>query len=45
MGTFECPLRLETLGASPLLGAYTLEGLRLQVDPVHQKLVPLVGRI
>ena len=32
-------------GASPLLGAYTLEGLRLQVDPVHQKLVPLVGRI
>jgi len=32
-------------GASPLLGAYTLEGLRLQVDPVHRKLVPLVGRI
>ncbi len=24
----------------PLLGAYTLEGLRLAVDPVNQKLVP-----
>jgi len=25
----------------PLLGAYTLEGLALQVDPVNQRLVPL----
>ncbi len=24
----------------PLLGAYTLEGLRLAVDPVNQRLVP-----
>lgn len=30
--------------ASPLLGAYTLEGLRLAADPVHQRLVPAVGR-
>ena len=29
---------------SPLLGAYTLEGLRLAVDPVHHRLVPAVGR-
>ncbi|MCY4622003.1 MAG: hypothetical protein OXD34_09285 [bacterium] len=28
---------------SPLLGAYTLEGLRLAADPVHQRLVPAVG--
>ena len=27
--------------ARALLGAYTLEGLRLTVDPVHGKLVPL----
>ena len=27
--------------AIALLGAYTLEGLRLTVDPVHGKLVPL----
>ena len=26
--------------APPLLGAYTLEGLRLAVDPVAQRLVP-----
>ena len=26
--------------ASALLGAYTLEGLRLAVDPVHGRLVP-----
>ena len=26
--------------AEPLLGAYTLEGLRLIVDPVNQKLAP-----
>lgn len=26
--------------AAPLLGAYTLEGLRLAVDPVAQRLVP-----
>ena len=29
---------------SPLLGAYTLEGLRLAVDPAHHRLVPAVGR-
>ena len=27
-------------GAPPLLGAYTLEGLALAVDPVDQRLVP-----
>ena len=27
-------------GASPLLGAYTLEGVRLAVDPLRQRLVP-----
>ena len=27
-------------GAPPLLGAYTLEGLALAVDPVEQRLVP-----
>ncbi len=27
-------------GAPPLLGAYTLEGLLLAVDPVNQRLVP-----
>ena len=26
--------------ARPLLGAYTLEGLRLMVDPAHGRLVP-----
>ena len=26
--------------ARALLGAYTLEGLRLAVDPTHRKLVP-----
>ena len=29
--------------ACPLLGAYTLEGLRLAVDPVHQRLVKATG--
>ena len=29
--------------ACPLLGAYTLEGLRLAVDPVHQRLVQATG--
>ena len=29
--------------AIALLGAYTLEGLRLTVDPVHGKLVPLTS--
>ena len=28
----------------PLLGAYTLEGLRLAVDPVYATLVPAVAR-
>ena len=26
--------------ARPLLGAYTLEGLRLAVDPTHSRLIP-----
>lgn len=30
-------------GARPLLGAYTLEGLRLAVDPVSARLVPATG--
>ena len=29
--------------ACALLGAYTLEGLRLAVDPVHQRLVKATG--
>ena len=28
----------------PLLGAYTLEGLRLAVDPVHGRLIPAIVR-
>ena len=28
-------------GVRPLLGAYTLEGLRLSVDPVEETLVPI----
>lgn len=30
-------------GAQPLLGAYTLEGLRLGVDPQRRQLVPVTG--
>ncbi len=30
-------------GAKPLLGAYTLEGLRLAADPVARRLVPVPG--
>ena len=30
-------------GISPLLGAYTLEGLFLAVDPYNQRLVPVNG--
>ena len=30
-------------GASPLLGAYTLEGFRLAPDPVGRRLVPVEG--
>ena len=30
-------------GMSPLLGAYTLEGLFLAVDPYNQRLVPING--
>jgi clan AA aspartic protease len=30
-------------GAEPLLGAYTLEGLRLGVDPLNRRLVPIPG--
>lgn len=29
----------------PLLGAYTLEGLRLAVDPYERRLVPSVGTV
>ena len=32
-------------GAAPLLGAYTLEGLGLAVDPSGQRLVELVGHL
>jgi predicted aspartyl protease len=28
-------------GSQPILGAYTLEGVRLAADPVHQQLVPV----
>lgn len=28
-------------GVSSLLGAYTLEGVRLAVDPVNQRLIPI----
>ena len=30
-------------GTGQLLGAYTLEGLRLSVDPLNQRLVPIPG--
>ena len=30
-------------GTEPLLGAYTLEGLRLGVDPVSRQLIPVPG--
>ena len=30
-------------GIEPLLGAYTLEGLRLAPDPVGQRLIPVPG--
>jgi clan AA aspartic protease len=30
-------------GAEPLVGAYTLEGLRLGVDPLNRRLVPIPG--
>ncbi|MDO8615512.1 MAG: hypothetical protein Q7T33_07205 [Dehalococcoidia bacterium] len=30
-------------GSRPLLGAYTLEGLRLAADPVRRRLVPVRG--
>ena len=32
-------------GMSPLLGAYTLEGAFLAVDPYNQRLVPVVGSL
>ena len=31
--------------ATPLLGAYTLEGLGLSVDPIGQRLVELTGHL
>jgi clan AA aspartic protease len=30
-------------GVEPVLGAYTLEGLRLAPDPVRQRLIPVPG--
>ena len=30
---------------TPLLGAYTLEGLRLAADPVRQRLISVPGRL
>ena len=30
-------------GTSPLLGAYALEGFRLGIDPVNQRLIPIEG--
>lgn len=30
-------------GSLPMLGAYTLEGFLLTVDPVHRRLVPVRG--
>ena len=32
-------------GTSPLLGAYTLEGVFLAVDPYNQRLIPVVGSL
>ena len=32
-------------GATPLLGAYTLEGLLLAVDPYNERLIPVVGSL
>ena len=32
-------------GVEPLLGDYTLEGLRLAVDPVRRRLIPVPGRL
>ena len=32
-------------GAAPLLGAYTLEGLLLAVDPYNKRLIPVVGSL
>ena len=32
-------------GMSPLLGAYTLEGAFLAVDPYNQQLIPVVGTL
>ena len=32
-------------GMSPLLGAYTLEGVFLAVDPYNQQLIPVVGTL
>jgi clan AA aspartic protease len=32
-------------GVEPLLGAYTLEGLRLAADPLGPRLIPVPGRL
>ncbi len=32
-------------GAAALLGAYTLEGLLLAVDPYNERLIPVVGSL
>ena len=32
-------------GMSPLLGAYTLQGVLMAVDPYNQRLIPVVGSL
>ncbi|MDE2684563.1 MAG: hypothetical protein OXI54_10515 [Chloroflexota bacterium] len=32
-------------GVAPILGAYTLEGVFLAVDPYNQRLIPVVGSL
>ena len=32
-------------GVTPILGAYTLEGVFLAVDPYNQRLIPIVGSL
>ena len=39
--TVTTPVLFGSDGVEPLLGAYTLEGLQLAVDPVNARLIPL----
>ena len=32
-------------GAAPVLGAYTLEGILLGVDPYNERLIPVIGSL